>query len=414
MVTKTTTGRSTRVLRTVTTDMYPGLPSVNTFSGTTTPNVKTSERVKTWERTANYRALVKAGVKLPDQPFSYSEFILFPGVISWATQTPLGGGGTRIQRSTDSAFYYAHTNAGPSIPGIQNAAISKLHSKVRGNEWNAPVFLAEAGKSAQMIYQRATDLTNLIRSLRRGDLSTFFALLRGETSRGHRRKLEKQYKNGRAEPSKAAANVWLETAYGWTPLMADVQNAVALAMDLSESENNRLGRTKAGAFAGRTFVTTAGTTTWPQREYRKVVERYRYTWLWEPRSGFIPAKFGILNPLTVAWELVPFSFVADWFLPIGNWIASMDMGFRTTHRGGTLGYRKETDTTIVMYNGGQSSSVVSYEGLARSSHVEVRRDRLTSTPQLSLEDVVLRYDLKTKQMFSAVSLLRQNLSFFRR
>jgi hypothetical protein len=28
--------------------------------------------------------------------------------------------------------------------------------------------------------------------------------------------------------------------------------------------------------------------------------------------------FGLTNPLTVAWELVPFSFVADWFLPIGQ------------------------------------------------------------------------------------------------
>lgn len=32
---------------------------------------------------------------------------------------------------------------------------------------------------------------------------------------------------------------------------------------------------------------------------------------------------GLINPLSVAWELVPFSFVVDWFLPIGTYINSM-------------------------------------------------------------------------------------------
>jgi hypothetical protein len=26
----------------------------------------------------------------------------------------------------------------------------------------------------------------------------------------------------------------------------------------------------------------------------------------------------------VAWERVPFSFVADWFLPVGNWLNTLD------------------------------------------------------------------------------------------
>lgn len=33
-------------------------------------------------------------------------------------------------------------------------------------------------------------------------------------------------------------------------------------------------------------------------------------------------EFG--NPLEIAWELVPFSFVIDWFIPIGDWLGSLD------------------------------------------------------------------------------------------
>jgi hypothetical protein len=30
---------------------------------------------------------------------------------------------------------------------------------------------------------------------------------------------------------------------------------------------------------------------------------------------------GLLDPASVAWELLPFSFVADWFIPIGSYLA---------------------------------------------------------------------------------------------
>lgn len=31
-------------------------------------------------------------------------------------------------------------------------------------------------------------------------------------------------------------------------------------------------------------------------------------------------SYGLVNPLEIAWELTPWSFVVDWFLPIGKWI----------------------------------------------------------------------------------------------
>lgn len=34
----------------------------------------------------------------------------------------------------------------------------------------------------------------------------------------------------------------------------------------------------------------------------------------------IPQLLGLQDPELVAWELVPFSFVCDWFIPIGNYL----------------------------------------------------------------------------------------------
>lgn len=39
-------------------------------------------------------------------------------------------------------------------------------------------------------------------------------------------------------------------------------------------------------------------------------------------AGTIPQLLGLTNPELVAWELVPYSFVADWFIPLGDWMAA--------------------------------------------------------------------------------------------
>jgi len=35
-------------------------------------------------------------------------------------------------------------------------------------------------------------------------------------------------------------------------------------------------------------------------------------------------RLGLLNPVAVLWEVVPLSFVVDWFIPIGTYLASLD------------------------------------------------------------------------------------------
>jgi len=33
--------------------------------------------------------------------------------------------------------------------------------------------------------------------------------------------------------------------------------------------------------------------------------------------------WGITNPALLAWELVPYSFVVDWFYPVGDWLSQV-------------------------------------------------------------------------------------------
>jgi hypothetical protein len=43
----------------------------------------------------------------------------------------------------------------------------------------------------------------------------------------------------------------------------------------------------------------------------------------------LPQALGLTNPLSIAYEVTPFSFLADWFIPIGDFLSILDatLGF---------------------------------------------------------------------------------------
>lgn len=59
---------------------------------------------------------------------------------------------------------------------------------------------------------------------------------------------------------------------------------------------------------------------------------------------------GFVNLAEVAWELVPLSFVVDWFVPIGDWMASLSslVGLSITDAGYSVA---RSTTTRVSYDG---------------------------------------------------------------
>jgi hypothetical protein len=60
------------------------------------------------------------------------------------------------------------------------------------------------------------------------------------------------------------------------------------------------------------------------------------------------SQSGFTNPVSLAWELLPFSFVVDWFLPIGPYLESLDSwgglilldGCETTFSRGSMDYSR--------------------------------------------------------------------------
>jgi hypothetical protein len=78
-------------------------------------------------------------------------------------------------------------------------------------------------------------------------------------------------------------------------------------------------------------------------------------------------SFGFLTPELVAWELLPFSFVADWFIPIGTYLEALD--FVKSVEGTYV----RTDLSRADVGLGTAPNVTIVSGSARRKEISVTR-----------------------------------------
>lgn len=186
-------------------------------------------------------------------------------------------------------------DAPPPFPSsLTDEVWSALRMKVLDQDFNAPVFLAEAHKSLDMILDRTNRFYRALRAFRRGrlgDVATYLGLTPGTIH-----------------------NTWLEWRYGWRPLLQDIHGAaVSLAKLNFRRDQYTIRQTRSRTSPGTVKGSSAGTVQYTAKAW--VTVRVHNS------NVQVANKLGGLNPLSVAWELVPFSFVADWFVNIGDCIA---------------------------------------------------------------------------------------------
>ncbi|DAD50311.1 TPA_asm: maturation protein [ssRNA phage Gerhypos.4_34] len=133
---------------------------------------------------------------------------------------------------------------------------------------------------------------------------------------------------------------WLEVQYGWSPLMSDVHSA---CQQIADREKD--------AKANRATV-VAGYKTGQSRGFQKPSKITRlfgisgiseYSAQCKIRLDYVLdspviqslSQAGITNPLSIAWELAPYSFVVDWFVPVGAYLNVLDAALAWNFLGGS-------------------------------------------------------------------------------
>lgn len=114
-----------------------------------------------------------------------------------------------------------------------------------------------------------------------------------------------------------ASNLWLEYHFGWEPMVKDIYSAVEI---LQSNPPPRIAR------GSGKVTSTAGSYMIPYsiqgRVQNKLTVRLQATVSVTNPNLHKAAQLGLINPASVAWELIPFSFLVDWFIPVGNFLNS--------------------------------------------------------------------------------------------
>jgi hypothetical protein len=353
--------------------------------------------VRTSVVTPGYRSLRRKTEGGPDElpmnPFYYNQVMTVPPLgIYWRWDPP---GWKREYIGNLSTILAQHSWA-EAIPANQLTAfddfvINTSLKDLKNSKINLGVVFAERKRTANMVLQTAKDLGAALLQVKRGDMKGAARTL----GVAYRNVAAKKRTRGRVTPygqafrppkQKNATTVqdrWLELQYGWLPLLSDAYGGIAKLHEFADRPNiTTLTTKKTLRWNKTTKVNFEGILANRQDKgfyTRKIV----YYFSVSNQAYQDLASMGITNPLYVAWEVVPYSFVVDWFLPIGQFLDTLDAtigltflkGCKTSFKKYAIGYNIKGAGVP----GGPGSKNYA-DAWAKRRFVECRRETLGSFP----------------------------------
>lgn len=227
--------------------------------------------------------------------------------------------------------------------GLERAhalAITKLRLKLKDQKANLVQTFAEAKQLQNLVGDVTIKLAQTFRYLRAGKLSLaaqYLGLRVGKREQARYARMYRQLKTN-TDIDKMLSSGVLSIQYGIRPLIQDVIGAAELYAQKScfEVINTCEGKgvfRVSGSKAMISDYTSNSTTTNVVDIDNCYTVKYGVTFTGGTEVPHTLVQLGFSNPLLLAWELLPWSFVIDWFMPFGNYLSSLDA---------TLGLKFET------------------------------------------------------------------------
>lgn len=297
------------------------------------------------------------------------------GVISTLTEDSGDTGqGTMMYPADDTANAY-------------NECLSRLNDQVRST-LDLSVDIASAGQVKKAV-QQIFDLVHYVRKFPSHALRSMY----------------KDYLNH----PKRVGSKWLEFQYGWRPLAQSVYDTVNNVLGgrvnmthvRARSRVNR-SQVRTSSYMGATTTDTTNYSTWVELKILLDLKTNALNEL---------SNYTSLNPVSVAWELTPFSFVVDWVIDVGGYVRNVETALLNSNRflGGytTIVSRVENSRRTV---GGQTvgpNQFTSYNLSGNATMTQKTRNILTGYPFPRLPR--FKADLGSGRLLNAAALLSQHL-----
>lgn len=221
----------------------------------------------------------------------------------------------------DSPLYVSGQMSRPWTSNDDIALHNKFRDKFDDASFNTPVFAGELGETTDMLADRVRQLAQVGKAVKKGNLKKAAKLLGSTPPRSPKGRRGGDPDKPYLRNEQTVTSGWLELQYGWQPLLSDIAD---LADAISKQDQPRKQKISASHWIGKVGSCSrscASISGWGK--YRKVLTGYINEVL--PSFG---DRLGLHDPASIAWELLPFSFVADWFIPIGNYLEARGIASR--------------------------------------------------------------------------------------
>lgn len=293
---------------------------------------------------------------------------------------------------------YARSN--PSFPDLRsfhyNKALSDINDKVRG-QLDLAVDVSE--------WKQTRDMIKKMDSVE-GAFDELGRLIGGATRKGigKRELAEILFKR----QLKALGGIWLTWQYGVRPLLGTihdlgkelVQTRIPEILQVSEKSYSAVEAIKLSQLYAGDPLETA--------KVNGINGCYISMRFQEPANAWDAARYSSLNPASLAWELLPLSFVVDWIYDIGGMLRNLETailygsrfvdGYYTTLR--ALQGNHLSDLRMASSGGG--TSFIKRRAFSEMKLVEFDRVRLVSYPGPRLP--TFRVNLGAERMLSLAAL----------
>lgn len=191
---------------------------------------------------------------------------------------------------------------------------NKLVEKIAEIRVNAADMYRTRKETMDMVAKRVNQLIHAWRSMKRGNWRQFKKAL-GITKQAKKPK----------EFGKNSSGTWLEHSYGWSPLLSDIYTILNNTFEppsitakarykeiiIGEQDTNLI-------FLGSKLVVNS------TEHVMNVSITDQIDIHLDSPAIQAASQYGLLNPAAVAWEAVPFSFVVDWFYPVGDFLSQLN------------------------------------------------------------------------------------------
>lgn len=301
------------------------------------------------------------------------------------------------------------------------AAERKALSKLKNQNVNFAQFFGEGKQVCDLFNKTGTRLAKAALKIKKGNVAAALrdlgVLGSNRQVRNTARNIHKKVRATRRQAEAAGetwsqtrqtSSLWLESSFGWSPLLQDVQGAAKLLADRATADPSRQRFCVRHNYKQKvpTSYTRLSPGTW--EAFYKQQGQFgcfiRLDFRFDNAALASAAADGLTNPLSLAWELTPFSFCSDYMINLGGWLELLDASLGKEFIGGTATLYRDWSRDVETFYRGQTY------GKARYTEREkyVNRNVYGSFPSATNLALQIKNPLNSaKRIANVVALLRQ-------